>query len=453
MKTPNIILMNCDDLGWGDLGCTGHPQHKTPHLDRMAAEGSIFSDFYMASSVCSPSRGAMLTGCYPRRIGFGDFEGRGVLFPGWPVGLNPDEITLADILKGRGYSTRIIGKWHCGDQPPFLPTRHGFDGYYGIPYSNDMGRQVNEGWGRNLPPLPLLRDEEVIEAQFDQATVTARYVEDALSFVRSNRDKPFFLYLAHMYVHLPLYVQDRFLKESENDRYGAAVAAIDWSMGVLLSELTRLEIDENTLVMFTSDNGSRNDFGRSCGPLRGRKFTTWEGGLRVPFVARWPGTVPAGRKIDGILSAIDLLPTLAAVTGAAVPVDRTIDGIDVSSLLLGDTDVSPRTDFLFYQGNILEAVRSGDWKLHIRKENEDVLELYNLREDIAESTNRAATEPDILSSLKELVETARADLGDATTGQEGNCRPIGRVSEGQPLTHYDPAHPYYMAEYDLTEFG
>ena len=445
--------MNCDDLGWGDLGCTGHPHHKTPYLDRMATEGSMFSNFYMGSPVCSPSRGAMLTGCYPPRIGFGEFEGKGVLFPGMPVGLNPDEITVARILRDRGYATRINGKWHCGDQPEFLPTRHGFDGYYGIPYSNDMGRQVDGGWGRQLPPLPLLRDEEVIEAQFDQTTVTARYVEDAVSFLRAHRDQPFFLYLAHMYVHLPLYVPDRFLNESENGRYGAAVASIDWSMGVLLAELKRLGMDENTLVMFTSDNGSRNDFGPSCGPLRGRKFTTWEGGLRVPFIARMPGTIPANRHVSGMFSAIDLLPTLAGITGATIPSDRLIDGLDASAFLLGETDASPRTEFFFYQANALEAVRSGEWKLHVHRSGEDVLELYNLREDIGETTNRGAGEPDIVSSLQEVARRARAELGDAATGQSGNCRPIGRVSKGETLTHFDPNHPYYMAEYDLAEFG
>jgi arylsulfatase A len=453
MERPNVILMNCDDLGWGDLGCTGHPQHKTPHIDRMAAEGSVFSDFYMASSVCSPSRGAMLTGCYPRRIGFGDFDGNMVLFPGQPVGLNPNEITLGGMLRERGYRTRIIGKWHCGDQPEFLPTRHGFDGYYGIPYSNDMGRQADDEPDRQWPPLPLLRDETVVEAQFDQSTVTARYVEDAVSFLRQNRRTPFFLYLAHMYVHLPHYVPDRFLQESENGRYGAAVAAIDWSMGVLLAELKRLEIDENTLVLFTSDNGSRNDFGPSCGALRGRKFTTWEGGLRVPFIARWPGTVPADRHVAGILSAIDLFPTLARITGAEIPSDRTIDGIDASGLLLGNTEVSPRREFLYYQGNVLEAVRSDDWKLHIQRGSQEVRELYNLRQDIGETTDLTAVAPDIVSRLEELVRTARMNLGDQMTGQDGDCRPIGRIPEGQTLTRYDPNHPYYMAEYDLAERG
>ena len=451
---PNVILINCDDLGWGDLGCTGHPQHKTPYLDQMAAEGTRFTDFYMASPVCSPSRGAMMTGCYPRRIGFGSFEGKWVLFPGQPVGLNTHEVTIAGMLKEQGYATRIIGKWHCGDQPEFLPTRHGFDGYYGIPFSNDMGRQpIKEKWHTQWPPLPLLRDEEVIEEQFDQATITERYVEDAIQFLRTNRQKPFFLYFAHMYVHLPIYVQDRFLRESENGRYGAAVAAIDWAAGMIFAELKKLSIDESTLVMFTSDNGSRNDTGQSNGALRGSKGSTWEGGQRDPFLVRWPGTVPAGRVNGGILSSIDILPTVATLCGASAPNDRIIDGLDAANLFTGATDQSPRETFAYYASDNLEAVRQGDWKLHLRKRDEEGLELYNLREDIGETSNRAESEPEVVKQLQEVVAAFREDLGDAATGHDGNCRPIGSVPEGRFLTEYDPDNPYYIAEYDLEERG
>jgi arylsulfatase A len=452
MSSPNIVLINCDDLGWGDLGCTGHPRHKTPHLDRMAAEGSRFTDFYMASPVCSPSRGAMMTGCYPPRIGFGEFEGGIVLFPGQGVGLDPQERTMADTLKSAGYATRIIGKWHCGDQPEFLPTRHGFDGYYGIPYSNDMGRQAGRPAG-SWPPLPLMRDGQIVDQQFDQASVTSRYVEDAVSFIRANAERPFFLYFAHMYVHLPIYVQERFLRESTNGPYGGAVAAIDFATGVLLAEIEHLGIDENTLVMFTSDNGSRNDFGPSCGALRGRKATTWEGGQRVPFIARWPGSIPAGRVNGGILSAIDLLPTLATLVGAPVPAEPAIDGVDASELLMGKTEESPRTTFYYYLRNNLEAVRDGDWKLHVWRGGAKTLELYNLREDISETANRVHAEPDVVGRLLALAQRARADLGDAATEQAGNCRPIGRVESPKPLTSYDPDHPYYMAEYDLSDRG
>jgi len=449
-RTPNVILINCDDLGWGDLACYGHPVHKTPYLDRLAAEGMRFTDFYMASPVCSPSRGAMLTGCYPKRIGFGEFDGHWVLFPGNPIGLNPEETTVAGALKDEGYATRIIGKWHCGDQPEFLPTRHGFDGYYGIPYSNDMGRQVGK---TDWPPLPLLRDEAVIEAQPDQVTITERYVEDAIGFLRENRDRPFFLYFAHMYVHLPIYVQERFLRESENGPYGAAVAAIDWATGALMAELARLGLDDDTIVMFTSDNGSRADFGPSNGHLRGRKGTTWEGGQRVPLIVRWPGHVPAGREETGIASSIDLFPTIAALTGASLPAERTIDGLDLSALLTGKTDASPRESFYYYHRDELEAVRSRDWKLHFRKDGEPVDELYNLRDDPGETTNRYAEEPSLVAAISELADAARYDLGDKATGDPGNVRTIGRVSEGATLTTYDPNHPYYLAEYDLDDRG
>ncbi len=391
-----------------------------------------------------------MTGCYPRRIGFGDFDGLGVLFPGQPIGLNPEETSMARALKEIGYSTRIVGKWHCGDQPEFLPTNHGFDGYYGIPYSNDMGRQA--GVDPQLPPLPLLRDDDVIEQQPDQATITERYVEDCVRFIRENREGPFFLYFAHMYVHLPLYVQDRFLRESKNGPYGAAVAAIDWAAGVLLSELKTLGIDDDTLMLFTSDNGSRADFGPSNGPLRGIKGTTWEGGQRVPLIARWPGHIPSGRTSAGILSAIDLLPTLASIAGATISSTR-IDGMDASALLLGHSDESPRTDFAYYRGNTIEAVREGDWKLHIRKEGDEVLELYNLRDDIGERNDQHSDKPEIVSRLQEMIEEFRADLGDEATGSPGSCRPIGRIPEGRPLTEYDVDHPYYIAEYDLMERG
>ncbi|MDP7134262.1 MAG: sulfatase-like hydrolase/transferase, partial [Planctomycetota bacterium] len=290
---PNIILINCDDLGYGDLGCYGSEVNKTPALDRMAEEGMRFTDFYQASAVCSPSRGAMLTGCYPRRIGFGSFEGRWVLFPGQAVGLNQEEKTVASLLKEQGYATMLVGKWHCGDQPEFLPTRHGFDHYYGIPYSNDMGRQAGR---EHYPPLPLMDDDAVIQEQPDQASITERYVERSVRFIRENRGQPFFLYFAHMYVHLPLYAPQRFLRQSENGSYGAAVECIDWAASVLFDEIKELGLDENTLIVFTSDNGSRGrDEGGSNSPLRAQKGTTWEGGQRVPCIVRWPGKVPAGK--------------------------------------------------------------------------------------------------------------------------------------------------------------
>ncbi len=455
-ERPNIILINCDDLGYGDLGCYGSQVNKTPHLDRMAAEGMRFDDFYMASPLCSPSRGAMLTGCYPRRIGFGTFEGLGVLFPGQGVGLNPDEITIAEILKSQGYATRIVGKWHCGDQPEFLPTRHGFDSYYGLPYSNDMGLQASVlPHGRPMPPLPLLRDEEVIEEQPDQASLTSRYVEECVRFMREHRDRPFFLYFAHMHVHLPHYVPWRFLKSAVNGPYGAAVECIDWSVGVLLYELKRLGLDGQTLVIFTSDNGSRGDRGGSNQPLKGGKFNTWEGGLRVPCIMRWPGVIPAGSVNRELVTALDFLPTLARLAGAEPPTDRIIDGQDIRPLLFGEPGAtSPHEAFFYYLGDRLQAVRSGPWKLHVWRDGGALCELYNLAEDIGETRDVAADHPDVVRRLQALAEAMREDIGDAATGVPGrNCRPVGRVADPKPLTRFDPAHPYYMALYDLPDRG
>ena len=454
---PNIILINCDDLGWGDPSCYGHPRHSTPHLDQMAAEGVRFTDFYMASPVCSPSRGAMLTGCYPSRIGFGQFEGNWVLFPGQPVGLNPSETTIASALKRAGYRTRHVGKWHCGDQPEFLPTRHGFDGYFGIPYSNDMGRQVSKQEPgkplRNAPPLPLLLDEEPIEVQPDQAGLTARYVDDAIRFIREKDDRPFFLYFAHMYVHLPIYVQERFLKESKNGPYGAAVAAIDWAAGMLFAELRRLGIDENTLVIFTSDNGSRNDFGDSNGPLRGKKGTNWEGGQRVPCIMRMPGTLPAGREVAAHAAAIDFLPTLAGLAGVDLNPEVPIDGRDLWPLAVGNTDEAPRDAFAYYKLDNLCAVRNKRYKLHVHREGEAVRELYDLQEDIGETKNISDDNPDVVARLESLAEAIRQEVGDEVTGVAGHRRPLGRVPVGRRLTEFDPTHPYYAAEYDLGDRG
>ena len=452
-RQPNIILINCDDLGYGDLGCYGSRVNDTPTLDRLAREGLRFTDFYMASPVCSPSRGAMLTGCYPPRIGFGSFDGRLVLFPGQAVGLNPQEITIADLLQKVGYATRIVGKWHCGDQKEFLPTRHGFDGYFGLPYSNDMGRQKEED---PYPPLPLLRDEEVVQQQPDQSSLTERYVEDCVRFIRRNAKQPFFLYLAHMHVHLPLYAPDRFQRESRNGRYGAAVACVDWAAGVIMHELCALGLEEETLVVFTSDNGSRcQGEGGSNGILRGTKFTTWEGGQRVPCIMRWPGKIPAGSVCRELATAMDLLPTLAELGGAQVPRDRKIDGKSLRRLMTsGGTAESPHEVFFYYWGNSLEAVRDGRWKLHVRKGDRDISELYDLAADPGETQDLYDANPAVVEALTAHLEACRQDLGDAARGmQGGNVRPIGRVDHPDTLTHFDPDHPYIIALYDLKDRG
>ena len=449
---PNIILINCDDLGYGDLGCYGSEVNATPVLDRMVDEGTRFTDFYMASPVCSPSRGAMMTGCYPPRIGFGSFDGEWVLFPGQGVGLNPKETTIAGLLKEQDYATMLVGKWHCGDQPEFLPTKHGFDHYFGIPFSNDMGRQ---GRKNSWPPLPLLSDDEVVEEQPEQEGLTERYVEHAVKFIRDNKEKPFFLYFAHMHVHRPILVSRRFVESAQNGRYGAAVECIDWAAGALFYELQSLGLDRNTLVVFTSDNGSRGDLGGSNGPLRGKKGSTWEGGQRLPFIARWPDQISAGKTCGELTTSMDFLPTFAGLAGAKVSSDRMIDGKDIRPLLAGEADAAtPHKEFFYYMQNNLEAVRSGKWKLHVRKGQEEILELYDLDADIGEVDNVADQYADVVSDLQAKLKACREDIGDDATGVKGaNNRPIGEVADPKPLTKYDPNCPYLWAEYDTDEIG
>ena len=452
-RRPNIILINCDDLGYGDLGCYGSTQNETPVLDQLADQGVLLTDFYMASSLCSPSRGAMLTGCYPPRISFGSFEGRVVLFPGQPLGLNPEEVTIAELLQRAGYATKLVGKWHCGDQEEFLPTRHGFDSYYGLPYSNDMGRQNGDD---TYPPLPLLRDEEVIQQQPDQASLTERYVEECVRFMREQAERPFFLYLAHMYVHLPIYAPEHFLRESKNGRYGAGVACIDWAAGVILHELEVLGLAKNTLVIFTSDNGSRNrGEGGSNKPLRGTKGTTWEGGQRVPCIMRWPQVIPAGTVCRELATAMDFFPTLAQVGGAQIPTDRIIDGRSLLPMMESPyTAESPHDAFFYYLMDELEAVRNRKWKLHVAKRHQEVRELYNLEEDPGETENLYDLHPEVVRELSAKLAACRRDIGDSVTNVRGaNVRQIGRVDNPDTLTHYDPDHPYMIAMYDLKDQG
>lgn len=460
---PNVVLINCDDLGYGDLGCYGSERNRTPVLDRLAAEGARFTSFYSASPVCSPARAALLTGCYPPRIGFGEFEGMAVLFPGQGLGLPPTEISLARILSDAGYATQAIGKWHCGDQPEFLPTNHGFDHYMGLPYSNDMGRQAGKpDMFPDLPPLPLIVDGQVVEQQPDQTSLTERYVAKALDFMRANREKPFFLYLAHMYVHLPIYVTEEFAARSINGSYGAAVESIDWATGVLLDELEAHDLTDDTIVIFTSDNGSLGDrrpwgnpepLGASNAPLRGTKRQSWEGGMRVPAIVRWPGHVPAGHVSDEVLTQMDLFPTLAALCGAQVPDDRIIDGQNVAEVWFGNAQ-TPHEAFFYYRQNDLEALRSGRWKLHFSKRGEELRELYDLDTDIGEEHNVIERHPEVVARLDALAEGARNAMGDARLGRIGSeVRSIGRVDAPAPLTTYDPDHPYVVAEYDLSDRG
>ena len=463
---PNIIIIFADDLGYGDLGCYGSKINETPTLDRMADEGKKFSNFYVSSPVCSPSRASLLTGCYPQRISFGTFDGLRVLFPGQGIGLSTEEKTIAKTLKESGYSTKIIGKWHCGDQKDFLPTNHGFDSYFGIPYSNDMGRQVkpkdynpNDSslrkvteWDR--PPLPLIRDKEVIQEQPDQRSIAERYTEDAVSFMRENSESPFFLYLAHMQVHLPLYSSEKFVKESKNGDYGACVASIDWSTRVIFDELKEMGIDDNTLVIFTSDNGSRlQNQGGSNGNLRGRKGQTWDGGQRVPCIIRWPGKINGGEETDALATTMDFLPSITNLIGGELP-SKKIDGIDMSELFFSNSNSSKRESFLYYNEDELEAIRYKNWKLHFKKEGKLINELYDLGNDIGEKVNLYNENKEIVTELSSLADDYRKSLGDKFFDIEGEeVRPAGRIADPKPLTEFDENHPYMYAEYDKGERG
>ncbi len=443
---PNIILINCDDLGYGDLGCFGSERNDTPCLDNLAGEGVRFSDFYMASPVCSASRAGMLTGCYSQRIGFADCQ---VLFPGQAQGLNPGEITIATQLKRVGYDTKIVGKWHCGDQKEFLPTNHGFDEYFGIPFSNDMGRQAGRP---QSPPLPLLRNDEVIQQQPDQRGITERYVDESLQFMRRERKNPFFLYLAHMYVHVPLFIPKQFLDLSRNGAYGGAVACIDWAMGMIEAELSRLGIKNETLIIFTSDNGSRaRDEGGSNAPLRGHKAETWEGGQRVPCIIRWPGRIAAGSTCDGIATSMDLFATLSEIAGIPLPADRRLDSISLVETLLEGAPTRRRV-FAYYRGPNLEALRKGDWKLHYFRDDEPLSELYNLREDVSESHNVYEKHPEIVAEIDLEAEKFRQAFGDRRLDRVGTeIREAGVCKNPEPLTVYDENHPYMIASYDLAD--
>lgn len=456
---PNLILINIDDLGYADIGPFGSP-NATPHLDRMAREGMKLTSHY-AAPVCSPSRAAMMTGCYPKRV----LPIPGVLFPAAAVGLHPDEVTLAEVLKQAGYATACIGKWHLGDQPEFLPTAQGFDHYFGIPYSNDMGlrsegSKSNPGRpippekdvarkgvdpktyggddtglkGAAQPPLPLVDDRHVIERvkATGQHTMTRRYTERAVNYIREHRQQPFFLYLPHNAVHFPLYPHPDYLGKSGSGLLADWVREVDWSVGRVLDALRELKLDSNTLVIFTSDNGGPLQQGASNKPLRGGKGSTLEGGMRACTLAWWPGRIAAGSHAGAITSHMDWLPTFAAIAGTRPPADRKLDGMDISPLLLGSTDgFKPRQVFFYYSGFNLQAVRSGPWKLHLAK-----TELYNLDSDIGEAQNVAKDHSDIVRRLEGLAESMKADLGDKTASAPG-VRQLGRVENPQPLIRHD----------------
>ena len=434
-RPPNFVIIFCDDLGYGDIGPYGSKKNRTPHLDRMAAEGMKFTDFYVTSGLCTPSRASLMTGCYPRRVGLHENSaGARVLYPGDDRGLNPSEITIAELLKQRGYATAIVGKWHLGDQPEFLPTRQGFDQFFGIPFSNNLGAGFGE---REFPPLPLLRNEDVVETDPDQSLLTKRFTEESIQFMRRHRNEPFLLYLPHPMPHMPVFASEAFLGKSANGLYGDTIEELDWSVGQIIATAKELGIDEQTMIVFLSDNGTSMQWGGSNAPLRGYKGSTYEGGMRVPCLIRWPGRVPAGAVCSEMATSMDFYPTLARLAGATIPRDWVIDGKDVGTLLAGEAGAkTPHDRFYYYRGGFLEAVRSSQWKLRrSRSVNESDWALYDLRDQFPERENLAAENQTIPAKLKKLLEEARFDLGDDTTGALGqNTRPAAIAPNPRTLT-------------------
>jgi arylsulfatase A len=438
---PNFIVIFCDDLGYGDLGCYGSTRNRTPHIDSLALAGRRFTEFYSSSPVCTPSRASLMTGCYPRRVGLHeDYTGHWVLIPRSRRGLHPTEITIAEALKEEGYATACIGKWHLGDQPEHLPTQHGFDFYYGIPYSNDM-----QSKGRGDPPLPLVQQNTVIEAPADQSTLTKRYTEQAIQFIESQQNRPFFLYLPHTFPHVPLFASPAFHGKSANGRYGDAVEEIDWSTGEILTCLDRLDLAKNTLIIFTSDNGSSSRNGGSNKPLAGAKGSTMEGGMRVPMLARWTDRIPAGSTSSALCSTMDLLPTFCALAGATIPMKK-IDGHDIRSLLFrADPASSPYEAFYYYRRRQLQAVRWGDWKLHLTLKQTHPNwtsagplgkarpgKLVNLGSDLQERRDLSKENPEVVKRIQTLVDQALRSLGnDAQQGTEQ--RAARTLDESAPM--------------------
>ena len=435
-RQPNVVVIFIDDMGYGDIGPFGATKQRTPHLDRMAKEGMKLTSFY-ATPVCSVSRAQMMTGCYGARVSV-----PGVYFPGQSVGLNPSEVTVAERLKEKGYATQMVGKWHLGDQPEFLPTRQGFDHYLGIPYSNDM---LKKSADTKIPVVPLLRDEKIAELMDGegQRRMVELYTKEAVDFIGRNKDKPFYLYYAHNAVHTPIYPGAAFAGKSQNGRFGDWVEEVDWSVGQVLDTLRAQGLDKDTLVVFTSDNGpwlTKGTDGGSAGPLRGGKGSTWEGGVRVPTLAWWPGRVPAGSVNDAVAATIDLLPTFVSLAGGTVPATPVIDGRDITPILLGQSKESAREAHYYFASYDLQAVRQGRWKLALSPQPEGMgkqaaktaagLRLYDLDAEIGEQTDVAAQHPEVVAKLKALADKMAAEIGGKTPTAR---RPAGEVKGAKTL--------------------
>jgi arylsulfatase A-like enzyme len=455
---PNVVIVFTDDQGYQDLSCFGSPNIYTPHLDQIAADGLRLTNFYAAQAVCSASRAALLTGCYPNRIGI-----KGALFPQSKIGINPMETTLAEMLQEQGYKTGIFGKWHLGHLPKFLPNNHGFDEFMGIPYSNDMwpvdyeGNQVdkNHRKAKRYPQLPFFKNFDVvkeIKTLEDQAQLTTELTEAAVDFIERNKDTPFFLYVPHPMPHTPIAVSDKFKGKSGQGRYGDVIMEIDWSVGQIMNKLKEHQLDKNTIFIFTSDNGPWLNFGNHAGsasPLREGKGTAWEGGQREPCVVSYPNGIEGGRVIDTPMMTIDLLPTIAEITGAKLP-ELKIDGKSVWDIWTGKSNKSPHDAYFFYyKSNELHGVRYNDWKLYFPHTyrslngreggkdgypvnydmNEiDEIELYDLNNDISESKNVADQHPKIVLEIKSLADEMRKKLGDKLLNIKGTeNRPAGSV--------------------------
>ena len=408
-RAPNVVLIFCDDLGYGDVGCYGGPI-PTPNIDRIAREGMRFTHYCSANPVCSPSRAALLTGRYPTRV-----SGPDVLFPRSTTGLPDDEKTLAQLLKPRGYRTSCVGKWHLGHLPPYLPTQRGFDEYFGIPYSNDMSPRV------------LLDGTEVVEQEATLETLTPRYTERAVRFIEKSKGSPFFLYMPHTYPHIPLAASERMRGKSPLGIYGDVIAELDWSVGEVLSAVRRIGAERETLVLFSSDNGPW--FQGSPGRLRGRKGMTWEGGVRVPFLARWPGRIGAGKVSEALISAMDVVPTVAKLSGATLP-DKPVDGVDIWPILSGARQQVDREALLYFMSQDLQCARLGRWKLHVARHNSVIYapapaagrqsyalgrpELYDLATDADESYDVAEQHPEVVRDIQARIDRLMAGFPEPT---------------------------------------